>query len=73
MSGRAPGLDLSRALEIHIDLIQFFRDGHCTTVAEIARRYGIGERTAQRYLNRVDYFVPLDKRGPNYRKARLGG
>ncbi len=73
MRTRPPGLDLDRALEVHIDLIQFFRDGHCTTTSEIAQRYGIGMRTAQRYLNRVDRYVPLDKRGPNYRKARLGG
>ena len=60
---------LDTAIEVHIDLIQFFRDGHCTTAQEIALRYGIGLRTAQRYLGRVDRYVPLQRNGPNYRKA----
>jgi Fic family protein len=62
---------LDTAIEVHIDLIQFFRDGHCTTVKEISQRYGLGERTAQRYLARVDRYVSLQRNGPNYRKARF--
>jgi hypothetical protein len=40
-------------------------------VKEISQRYGLGERTAQRYLARVDRYVPLQRNGPNYRKARF--
>ncbi len=62
---------LDTAIEAHIDLIQFFRDGHCTTAQIVAERYGIGLRTAQRYMNRVDRYVPLQRNGPTYRKVRL--
>ena len=65
----APSLD--HAVNIHLALIQFFRDGHCTSIEEIARRYGIGLGTAQRYIVRVDQFVPLQRNGPNIRKAGL--
>jgi predicted DNA-binding transcriptional regulator YafY len=68
---RKTGLDIDRSLDIHIALIQFFRDGHCTTAGEIAQRYGVGERTAQRMLLRIERYVPLQRTGPNYRKAVL--
>ena len=64
-------MTLDDILEIHLNLIQFFRDGHCTTAEEIARRYGIRLRTAQRYIVRVDTYVPLQRKGPNIRKAGL--
>jgi len=59
------------ALAMHVDLIQFFRDGHCTTVRDICERYGVSERTAQRYLLRVERYVPLERRGANVRKLRF--
>ena len=62
---------LDTAIDVHLDLLQFFRDGHCTTSEQIAQRYGIGRRTAQRYLERIDRYVPLQRNGPNYRKAVL--
>lgn len=64
-------MTLDDILEVHLDLIQFFRDGHRTTAEEIANRYGIGLRTAQRYILRVDQYVPLQRNGPNIRKAGL--
>ena len=55
-----------------IDLIQFFRDGHCTTPGVIAEKYGVSYRTANRWLELIDHrWVPLERRGPNYRKAVL--
>lgn len=69
---RKPGLDLDRALEVHLDLIQFFRDGNSTTAAEVARRYGVSQRTAERYLARIDVlFCPLTKHGATWRRAVL--
>lgn len=64
-------IGLDTAVEVHFDLVQFFTDGHCTTSEEISRRYGIGRRTAQRYLERIDRYVPLQRNGPNWRKAAL--
>lgn len=64
-------MTLDDILDIHLNLIQFFRDGHTATAEEIANRYGIGLRTAQRYIVRVDSFVPLQRNGPNIRKAGL--
>lgn len=63
--------DIDKALDIHIALIEFFRDGHCTTTSEIARRFDVSQRTAQRYLARIERYVPLQRNGPNWRKAKL--
>lgn len=69
MNGRK--LSHYEAVGMMLDLIQFFRDGHVTTPRIIAERYGVSVRTAQRYLLVADRYVPLQKRGPNYRKAGL--
>ena len=58
-------------LRAHLDLIQFFRDGHCTTAEEVANRYQISVRTAQRYISRVADYVPLQRNGPNIRRLVL--
>lgn len=63
--------DLDTTLGAVLDLIQFFRNGHCTTTAEIAVRYGVTQRTAQRWLQLVERHVPLQRNGPNYRREVL--
>jgi len=45
-----------------IDLIEFFRDGHSTTSREVATRYGVSLRTAERWCQRVKRWVPLQER-----------
>lgn len=64
-------VSLDDALEIHTELMQFFRDGHCATVKEIAERYRVTPRTALRYLTRVERYVPLEREAHHYRKAAL--
>lgn len=63
--------DLDTTLAAVLDLIQFFRNGHCTTTAEIATRYRVSQRTAQRWVTLAERHVPLDRNGANYRRAVL--
>ena len=59
------------AVGVILDLSQFFKAGHCTTPSVVAERYGVSRRTAQRYFTVVERYIPLERRGPNYRKAVL--
>lgn len=54
-----------------IDLIRFFEAGGSTNTDIIAQKYGIGRRSAQRWLFDIERWVPLEANGPNYRKARF--
>ena len=52
-----------------VDLIEFFRAGHSTSASIVAERYGVSQRTAQRWLQLVPRWVPLERKGWNYRRA----
>lgn len=50
-------------VEAMIDLLRFFECGHKTTTAVIAERYGVSQRSAERWLEMVQKFCPLERRG----------
>lgn len=46
-------------VDLVIDMIEYFRAGGTATTAELATRWGISQRTAQRYIYSVERHVPL--------------
>lgn len=55
-----------------VDLIRFFEAGGSTTSEIVAEKYGITQRSAQRWLFAVERWVPLEMsegRTPTYRKV----
>jgi hypothetical protein len=56
-----------------VDLIRFFDAGGCTDAPTVAERYRIDLRTAERWLNDVERWVPLDRKrtGKRYTYRRM--
>lgn len=65
---RTAGLDMDRSLEIHLELIDRFRAGQQIRTGEVARRYGVSRRTAERYLDRVGRHVAIRREGHVWRR-----
>jgi hypothetical protein len=54
-----------------VDLIRFFDAGGCTSAEVLMEKYGIGERSVQRWMFDIQRWVPLEQDGRTYRKVRF--
>lgn len=50
-----------------VDLVRFFEAGGCTDAPTLAERYRIDLRTAERWLEDVQRWVPLERKRTGYR------
>lgn len=52
-----------------VDLIRFLEAGGCTDAPTLAERYGVTPRTAQRWIERVERWVPLERKRSGCRQT----
>jgi hypothetical protein len=63
---RRPNAEIHKVTGL-VDLIRFFEAGGCTDAPTLVERYGLDLRTAERWLEDVQRWVPLDRKRTGYR------
>lgn len=52
-----------------VDLVRFLEAGGCTDAPTLAEHYGVSRRTAQRWIERVERWVPVERSRSGYRQT----